>query len=627
MPWNAVNYAPGYKTLDASAPVIPKKRAKKHVPRRNTNAEAKHQQEASQHDVLDDDPVKGHYGPSGDDETDASSKLLTVLEDVDKQTLLIGTDPWQMHRFMPSKDETDALGLEVELAQEIFNQLHTLCIVNGTPDEDAAKHVAQGITYVMNGWKELDSKHNTTSKDYCLVANPFEAGKATTTGVSKKFIAVGREAAQALSNALTRSKASAAYDFGWSEVNVLKRFSGSLRFGMEKYHLALNEPSRLSKSTNTDPSDSVLEKKKQRRSKQSGSTVKADKKETVALPKLPAIKLKAPTATEIANCGADELATLLMFEKLKAIFLNDGEATHGAATAICMGINAVFVPWDKLKEEDINSHIDALPQAWTTNNRKIEGDGDSDTSRMMNSVLQAVERVRLSDGQDLKPEVYTRELLGVKLSMEKVYAQLRDWLEPLAQAVEQKSEVRTQVKTASKASEASGNKTKRPLEEAAIPLHATDQPNKRAKMDTKETMAGDGFKSRVKRSKAARHWTQEECSALLQLWDYTEFPLWSPEDRTKIFNLWRGTKQLKDARTWDAMEQRIKALIMSDENNAEGLVEATRAEKANNAINWSHYAQQAGANRKSRPSQGGLAQAISSMKSKHVKTAEKSGKE
>ncbi|KAI7552679.1 hypothetical protein KC331_g1729 [Hortaea werneckii] len=627
MPWNAVNYAPGYKTLDAIAPVAPKKRGKKHVPRDNTKEEATHLPDASQSDGLDDDPIQGRYGPLGDDETDASSTLLPVAEGIDKQILLTDTYQPQMHRFMPSQDETNALGLDVGLAQEIFNQLHTLCMVNGTPDEDAAKTVAQGITYVMNGWKDLDSKHNMTSTTYYLVANPFEAGKAATTGVSEKFIAVGREAAQALSNALIRSKASAVYDSGWSEAKALKRFSGSLRFGLEKYHLALNQSSKLSKSGDILPSDRVPQEKKDLRDIKSRGTAKAGKKKTVVPPKLSAIKLKAPTATEITNCGADERATLLMFEKLEAIFLNDGDGSPEAATAICMGVNAIFVPWDKLKEKDINAHIDALPRAWTKNNRKIEGDGDSDTSRMMNSVLEAVERVRLSDGQDTKPEVYTRELLGVKLSMEKVYAQLRDWLEPLAQAVGQKPKTLTQVETASKTSEARSNKEKQPLEEAATPINTPDQPTKRAKMGTEEAMAGKAFKSRAKGGKAAPQWTQEEILALLQLWDHPDFPFWKPEDRTKMFNLWREGKELADVRTWDAMEQRVKAVIMSDENNAEGLVEATRAEKANNAIDWSHYAQQAGVNRKTRPSQDGLAQAISGMKNKLVKTAEKSGKE
>ncbi|KAI7204849.1 hypothetical protein KC316_g851 [Hortaea werneckii] len=625
MPWNAVNYAPGYKTLDVIAPGAPKKRGKKHGPRENTREEAKHLPDASQRDGLDDDP--GHYGPLGDDKTDASSTLLTVADDIDKQTLLTDTDQSQMHRFMPSQDETDALGLDVGLAQEIFNQLHTLCMVNGNPDKDAAKNIAQGITYVMNGWKDLDRKHNTTSKTYYLVANPFEAGKAATTGVSEKFIAVGREAVQALSNALTRSKSSAVYDSGWSAAKVLKRFSGSLRFGLERYHLALNQSSKLSKSGNNLLCDRVFQEKKDLRYIKSRGTAKAGKKKTVVPPKLSAIKLKAPAATEITNCGADERATLLMFEKLEAIFLNDGDGSPEAATAICMGVNAILVPWDKLKEEDINAHIDALPQAWTKNNRKIEGDGDSDTSRMMNSVLEAVESVRLSDGQDTKPEVYTRELLGVKLSMEKVYAQLRDWLEPLAQAVGQKSVALTQVETANKASKAPSNKAKRPLEEAAIPLNTPDQPIKRAKMDTEEAMIGKVFKSRAKRGKSAPQWAHEESLALLQLWDNPDFPFWSPENRTKIFNLWREGKRLEDVRTWDAMEQRIKALIMSDENNAEGLVEAMRAEKASNPIDWSHYAQQAGADRKTRPSQGGLAQAISNMKNKLVKTAEKSRKE
>ncbi|KAI6915074.1 hypothetical protein KC318_g385 [Hortaea werneckii] len=622
MPWNAVNYAPGYKKLDAIAPVAPKKRGEKHIPREDTKEEARHLPGASQRNSLDDDPVRGHYGPFGNDETDASSMLLTVAKGIEKQTLLTDTDQSHMRRFMPSQDETDTLGLDVELAQEIFSQLHSLCMVDGIPDEDAAKNVGQGITYVTNGWKDLDSTHNKILKSYCHVANPFETGKAATTGVSEKFIAVGREAAQALSNALTRSKASAVYDSGWSEAKVLKRLSGSLRFGLEKHHLALNQSSKLSKSGNTLPPDRVPQKKKDLRDIKSGITAKAGIKKTIVSPKLRAVKLKAPTATEIAICGADERATLLMFEKLEAIFLNDGDGSHEAATAMCMGINAVFVPWDKLKEKDINAHIDALPQAWTKVNRKIEGDGDSDTSRMMNSVLEAVERVRLSDGQDMKPEVYTRELLGVKLGMEKVYAQLRDWLEPLAQAEEL-----TQVETASKASKAPSNKGKRPLEEAAIPLNTPDQPTKRTKIDKKEDMAGNGLKIRAKRGKAAPQWTQEECVALLQFWDHPDFPFWSPENRTKIFNLWREGKELKDVRTWDAMEQRVKALIMSDENNAEGLVESTRAEKANNPIDWSHYANQAGANRKTRPSQGGLGQAISSMKNKHVKTAEKSGKE
>ncbi|KAI7109173.1 hypothetical protein KC340_g349 [Hortaea werneckii] len=622
MPWNAVNYAPGYKTLDPIPPVVPKKRGKKHIPRENTKEETKPLPNVSQRDGLDDDPIQGHYDPSGDDETDASSTLQTVAKGIEKHTLLTDTYQSHMRRFMPSQDETDALGLDLELAQEIFNQLHGLCMVDGIPDEDAAKNVGQGITYVTNGWKDLDSKHNNSSKDYYLVANPFETGKAATTGVSEKFIAVGREAAQALSNALIRSKASAVNDSGWTEAKVLKKFSGSLRLGLEKYHLALNQSSKLKKSGNILPSDRVPQDKKDLRDTKSGSTAKAGKKKTVVPLKLRAIKLKAPTATEMANCGADGRATLLMFEKLEAIFLNDGDGSHEAATAICMAINTVFVPWDELKEEDINAHIDALPQAWTKVNRKIEGDGDSDTSRMMNSVLEAVERMRLSDGQDMKPEVYTRELLGVKLSMEKVYAQLRDWLEPPAQA-----EALTQVETASKASKAPGNRGKRPLEEAAIPLNTPDQPTKRAKIDKKEAMVGTGFKIRVKRGKTAPQWTQEECHALLQLWDHPDFPFWSPDDRTKTFNLWREIKELGDARTRDAMEQRIKALIMSDENNAEGLVEATRAEKAKSAINWPHYANQAGATRKARPSQGGLSQATKSMKKKHVKTAEKSGKE
>ncbi|KAI7553593.1 hypothetical protein KC331_g1120 [Hortaea werneckii] len=624
MPWNAVNYAPGYKTLDPIPPVVPKKRGKKQIPRENTKEgdKLKHPPDVSQREGPDDDPVQGHYGPSRDDETDASSTLLTVAEGIDKETSLTDTNESKMRRFMPSQDETDALGLDVELAQEIFNQLHSLCMVDGIPDEDAAKNVGQGITYVMKGWKDLDSKHNNTSNDYYLVANPFETGKAATTGLSEKFIAVGREAAQALSNALTRSKASAVYDSGWTEAKVLKKFSGSLRFGLEKYHLALNQSSKLKKSGNILPSGRVPQEKKDLRDTKSGSTAKAGKKKTVVPPKLRAIKLKAPTATEMANCGADERATLLMFEKLEAIFLNDGDGNHEAATAICMAINTVFVPWDKLKEEDINAHINALPQAWTKVNRKIEGDGDSDTSRMMNSVLEAVERMRLSDGQDMKPDVYTRELLGVKLSMEKVYAQLRDWLEPLAQG-----EAPTEVETASKASKAPGDKGKRPLEEAAIPLNTPEQPTKRAKIDKKEAPAGNGFKIRAKRGKAAPQWTHEECLALLQFWDHPDFPFWSTEDRTKTFNLWRESRELGDARTWDAMEQRIKALIMSDENNAEGLVEATRAEKAKSPIDWPHYANQAGANRKTRPSQGGLSQAINSMKKKHVKPAEKSGKE
>ncbi|GAB1739661.1 hypothetical protein NU219Hw_g4606t1 [Hortaea werneckii] len=626
MPWNAVNYAPGYKKLEANAPVVPKKPAKKHVPRKDAKDEANYLPDAPQRGDLDKGPYNGHYGPSGDNETDASSTLPTTVKDGDKQASLTRTDPWQIYRFMPSKDETDALGLDVELGREIFDQIHTLCIINGTPCEDTAKHVAQGITYVMNGWEELDSKDNTTSKNYCLVANPFETGKASTAGVSEKFIAVGREAARALSNALMRSKANAVDDFGWSEANVLKRFSGSLRFGMEKYQVALNHSNNLSKSGNAAQSDRVPQKK-QRRDSQSASTTKANKKKTFVPPRLPVIKLSAPTATEIAKSGADKRATLLMFEKLETIFLNDGDGSHEAAIAICKGIDAIFVPWDKVKEEDINAHIGALPQAWAKVNRKIEGHGDSDTSRMMNSVLEAVERVSLSDGQEIKPEVYTKELLGVKLSMEKIYAQLRDWLQPLVQAIGQKSEALTQDETASRASKDPGHKAKRPLEEAAIPLNTPDQPIKRAKIDPKEAMAENSSKSRAKRGKAAPQWTQEECLALLQLWDSPDFPFWSPEDRTKTFNSWRETKGLKDARTWDAMEQRIKALIMSDENNAEGLVEATRAEKAKNPVDWAHYAQQAGANRKTRPSSSGLQQAINNMKSKHVKTAKKTGKE
>ncbi|KAI7332799.1 hypothetical protein KC315_g4477 [Hortaea werneckii] len=618
MPWNAVNYAPGYKTLNAIAPAAPKKHGKKHITRSNTKDDEHHLPDASQRDVLDDRPDQGHYVSSGSDEIDTSSKLLAG---VDRQTPNTDTDPWQMHRFMPSKDEADALGLDVELAQEIFNQLHSLCMMNGTLDENTAKHVAQAITYVMNGWKELDSKHNTTSNTYFLVANPFEAGKAATTGVSEKFIAVGREAAQALSKAMEGSKADALYGMMWSEVDVLKRFSGSLRFGMEQYGSALSQAPRPGKSGNSQLFSRVP--KQENRTTKSEKKTKDAKKKTAVLPKLPALKLSAPTATEIANCGADERATLVMFEKLESIFLNDGEGSKEAATAICMGIDAVFVPWDKLKEEDIDAHINALPQAWSKSNRKIEGDGDSDASRMMNNVLQAVERVRLSDGQDTKPEIYTRELLGIKLSMEKVYAQLRDWLEPLAQAVSKTSEMPAQVKAVSKAAEAPNNKTKRPLEEVAV---APQTPAKRAKTDTEDWMTGKSFKSRAKRGRAAPQWTQEECLALLQLWDSPEFPFWSPGDRTKIFNSWRTTKELKDLRTWDAMEQRIKTLIMTDENNAEGLIEATRADKAKNAIDWSHYAQQAGATRKNRPSSSGLVQAINSIKAKQVKSGMKTAK-
>ncbi|KAI7286825.1 hypothetical protein KC343_g3263 [Hortaea werneckii] len=593
MSWNAVNYAPGYKTLDAIAPVATKKRGNKQIPRED---EGEHLPDAPPHFGLDN-----------------------------KQTSLIGTDPWQMHRYMPSKDETDALGLDAELAQEIFSQLHGLCMVNGIPAEDAAENVAQGITYVTNGWKELDSKHNTTLKTYALVANPFDAGKAASTGVSDKFIAVGREAAQALSKAMMGSKADAVYGMSWSEANALKKVSGSLSFGMENFRSALDQLSKPPKPGNLQPSGRAP--KKESRITKSKNKTKSDKKQKSILPRLPAIKLSAPTATEIANCGADERATLLMFEKLESIFLNDGEGSKEAATAICMGIDAVFVPWDKLEQEDIDAHINALPQAWSKSNRKIEGDGDSDTSRMMNSVLQAVERVRLSDGQDMKPEVYTRELLGVKLSMEKVYAELRDWLEPLAQAVGQQPGALTQNEAASKASEGPGNKAKRPLEEAAAALHMTGQPAKRAKTDENDTMAGKSFKGRAKRGKAAPQWTQEEGLALLQLWDHANFPFWSPDDRTKIFNLWRETKQLKDARTWDAMERRIKTLIMTDENNAESLVKATRAEKTNNAIDWSHYAQLAGAIRKNRPSPSGLVQAINSIKAKHSKSAEGTAKD
>ncbi|KAI6840602.1 hypothetical protein KC332_g1016 [Hortaea werneckii] len=623
MSWNAVNYAPGYKPLDASTPVVPKKHGKKHTPRKNTNDEVKLPTGASQRDALDDGPGKDHYRSSGDDEKEASSTPLTTMEDVDEQTPLTLTDLWQMHRYMPSQDDTDALSLDVELAQEIFNQLLNLCIVNGEPDEDAAENVGQGVTYVINGWNELDKKHNTTSKTYCIVANPFEAGKTASTGVSEKFIAVGREAARALSNALTRSKANTAYGMDWSEADVLKKLSGSLRFGMEKYHLALAQSSKPSKQEDLHPSDRVP--KKELRTTEVGKKTRSDKEKTSVLPKLPAIKLSAPTATEIANCGADERATLLMFEKLETIFLNDGEDSKEAAMAICMGIDAVFVPWDKLKEEDIDAHINALPQAWSKSSRKTEGDGDSDTSRMMNSVLQAVERIRLSDGQDIKPEVYTRELLGVKLSMEKLYAQLRDWLEPLAQTVGQEPEVLTQMQTASRASTAS-SKAKRPLEEAAVAPHTTEKSTKRAKIDTEEVVAGKSIKSRAKRGRAAPQWTPEECLALLQLWDNTEFPFWSPGDRTKIFNSWSESKQLKDVRTWDAMEQRIKSLITTNENNAEGLIEATQTDKESNAIDWSHYAQLAGATRKNRPSPSGLEQAIRSMNSKHVKSNEEAAK-
>ncbi|KAI7282499.1 hypothetical protein KC345_g3488 [Hortaea werneckii] len=623
MPWNAVNYAPGYKPLDANTPVVPKKHGKKHTPCKNTKDEVKLPTGASQRDALDDGPGKGHSRSSGDDQTEANSTPLTTMEDVDEQTSLPLTDLWQMHRYMPSKDETDALNLDAELAQEIFNQLLNLCIVNGEPNENAAKNVGQGVTYVTNGWNELDSKHNTTSKTYCLVANPFEAGKTASTGVSEKFIAVGREAARALTNALTKNKANTAYGMDWSEAKVLKKLSGSLRFGMEKYRLALVRSSKPSKQEGLHPSDRVP--KKELHTTEVGKKTKSDKKKTSKLPKLPAIKLSAPTAIEIANCGADERATLLMFEKLETLFLNDGENSKEAATAICMGIDAVFVPWDKLKEENSDAHINALLQAWSKSNRKIEGDGDSDTSRMMNSVLQAVERIRLSDGQDMKPEVYTRELLGIKLSMEKVYAQLRDWLEPLVQAVGEQPGVLTQNETASRASKAS-SKAKRPLEEAAVALHTTEKSTKRAKIDTEEAMAEKSFKSRAKRGRAAPQWTQEECLALLQLWDYAEFPFWSLGDRTRIFNSWRESKQLKDVRTWDAIEQRIKTLITTDENNAEGLVEATRADKENNAIDWSHYAQLAEATRKNRPSPGGLEQAIRSMKSKHVKSGEETAK-
>ncbi|GAB1730620.1 hypothetical protein NU195Hw_g8579t1 [Hortaea werneckii] len=622
MPWNAVNYAPGYKTLDAIAPVTTKKNGKKHVPRKD---EAEHLPDASQHDSLDGNSEQGQYIPSGDDATGTGLTPSTAVEDVDKLTPLTGTDPWQMHRYMPSKDETDGLGLEFGLAQEIFIQLFRLCMVNGSPDEDAAKNVAQGITYVTNGWKELNSKHNTTPKTYGLVAGPFDAGKAASTGVSDKFIAVGREAAQALSKAMMRSKADAVYGMGWSEATVLKTIIGSLSFGMEKYRSALDQLSNPPEPENSQSFGRAP--KKESRVTKSQTKIKSDKKKTSTLPKLPAIKLCAPTAAEIANCGADEQATLLMFEKLESIFQNDGEGSKEAATAICMGIDAVFVPWDKLKEEDMDAHINALPQAWSKSNRKIEGDGDSDTSRVMNSVLHAVERVRLSDGQDMKPEVYTRELLGVKLSMEKVYAQLRDWLEPLAQAVGQQPSALTQNEAASEASDGTSNKAKRPLEEAAVAPQTTEQPSKRAKTDGYEAMAGKSFKSRAKRGKAPPQWTQEEGLALLQLWDHTDFPFWSPDDRTKVFNSWRETKQLKDARTWDAMEQRIKTLIMTDENNAEGLVEATRADKANNVIDWSHYAQQAGAARKNRPSPSGLVQAIGSIRAKHVKSAEATAKD
>ncbi|KAI6868678.1 hypothetical protein KC323_g2982 [Hortaea werneckii] len=622
MSWNAVSSAPGYKTLDAIAPLATKKRGKNHAPRKD---EGEHLPGAPQHDGLDGSSNQGRYSSSGDDATDTGSTPLIAVGDVDKQTPLTGTGPWQMHRYMPSKDETDALGLDFEPAQEIFSQLHGLCMVNGTTDEDAAKSVAQGITYVTNGWKELDSKHNTTSKTYGLVANPFEAGKASSTGVSENFIAVGREAAQALSKAMMGSKADAVYGIGWSEANALKRVSGSLRFGMEKYRSALDQLSKPPKPGNSQQSGRAP--KKESLITKSENKTKGDKKKTSILPKLPAVKLSAPTATEIANCGADERATLLMLEKLESIFMNDGEGSKEAATAICMGIDAVFVPWDKLKEEDIDAHINALPQAWSKSKRNIEGDGDSDTSRMMSSVLQAVERVRLSDGQDMKPEVYTRELLGVKLSMEKVYAQLRDWLEPLAQAVGQQPGVLAQNETASKAPEGPSKRAKRPLEEAAVAPHTTDQPTKRAKTDEVEAMAGKSFKSRAKRGKAPPSWTQEEGLALLQLWDHTDFPFWSPDDRTKIFNSWREAKQLKDARTWDAMEQRIKTMITTYENNAEGLVEATRADKGNNVIDWSHHVQQSGAVRKNRPSPSGLVQAINSIRAKHVKAAKATAKD